>query len=157
MTTILFVCTGNIFRSLTAEYALRAQLPPSHPYRVRSAGIEAHPESVAPTVRDRLLARGVDCRDHVQRRLTHAVLAEADLVVAMGLDHRAFIRRVFSREAPLFHEICFRREEGVLDLHEALPDWSRDPEASQRYMVRTVDHIWKAMPAFIARLPDWVR
>ena len=112
---------------------------------------------MAATVRDRLLARGVDCRGHVQRRLTHAVLAEADLVVAMGVDHRAFIRRVFSREAPLFHEICFGREEGVLDLHEALPDWSCDPEASQRYIVRTVDHIWKAMPAFIARLPDWVR
>ena len=106
MATILFVCTGNIFRSLTAEYALRAQLPPSQPHRVRSAGIEAHPEPVAATVRDRLLARGVDCRGH---------------------------------------------------LHEALPDWSCEPEASQRYIVRTVDHIWKAMPAFIARLPDWVR
>ena len=105
-------------------------------------------------VRDRLL--GVDCRDHVQRRLTHAMLAEADLVVAMGLDHRACIRRVFSREAPLFHEICFQAGGGVLDLHEALPDWSGDPEASQRYMVRTVDRIWKAMPAFIARLSDWV-
>jgi protein-tyrosine-phosphatase len=27
MRRVLFVCTGNIFRSLTAEYALRAVLP----------------------------------------------------------------------------------------------------------------------------------
>jgi Low molecular weight phosphotyrosine protein phosphatase len=157
MATILFICTGNIFRSLTAEYALRAQLPPSHPHRVRSAGIEAHPEPVAPTVRDRLLARGVDCRDHVPAAADARDAGRGRPRRSDGPGPpRVHPTGVLAR-GPLFDEICFRREEGVLDLHEALADWSGDPEASQRYIVRTVDHIWKAMPAFIARLSDLVR
>jgi protein-tyrosine phosphatase len=156
MASILFVCTGNVFRSLVAEYAFRAQLEPPCPHRVASAGIEAVPQAVAPGVRDRLLEKGVDCGGHVQRRLTPPMLAEADLVVAMGLDHRAFIRRVFGREVPLFNEVCFRREEPVLDLHEAVPDWSRDPDAGRRYVLRVVDYVWEAMPTFIAGLPRWL-
>ncbi|HSF32988.1 MAG TPA: hypothetical protein VLK82_21270 [Candidatus Tectomicrobia bacterium] len=43
MPSILFVCTGNIFRSLTAEYALKAVLDPRSPIRVSSAGTVAIP------------------------------------------------------------------------------------------------------------------
>lgn len=111
---------------------------------------------MASLIRDRLMERGIDCSGHVQRRLTHAMLAEADLVVAMGLDHREFIRRVFRREVPLFNEVCFRREEPVLDLHEAVPDWSRNPDAGRQYVLRVVDYLWEAMPTFIARLPTWL-
>jgi protein-tyrosine-phosphatase len=37
---VLFVCTGNIFRSLTAEYALRAELQRRQQHRRESAGTE---------------------------------------------------------------------------------------------------------------------
>lgn len=39
--SILFVCTGNIFRSLVAEYALKRYLGPQGLYCVGSARIEA--------------------------------------------------------------------------------------------------------------------
>lgn len=60
MKSILFVCTGNIFRSLIAEYALKQFLGVSGMYAVGSAGIEAKPQSIHPLVRARLLERGVD-------------------------------------------------------------------------------------------------
>jgi len=41
--SILFICSGNIFRSMVAEYALKSLLGPSSPYIVGSAGIEAFP------------------------------------------------------------------------------------------------------------------
>ncbi|TMH71623.1 MAG: low molecular weight phosphotyrosine protein phosphatase, partial [Betaproteobacteria bacterium] len=40
---VLFVCTGNIFRSLTAEYALRRELGAQSAVAVASAGIHDYP------------------------------------------------------------------------------------------------------------------
>ena len=42
--SVLFVCTGNIFRSVTAEYALKARLDPGTSCVVSSAGIDAKPQ-----------------------------------------------------------------------------------------------------------------
>jgi protein-tyrosine phosphatase len=51
MPSILFVCTGNIFRSLTAEYALKAMLDPRSPIHVSSAGTVALLQAMHPDVR----------------------------------------------------------------------------------------------------------
>jgi Low molecular weight phosphotyrosine protein phosphatase len=58
MPSILFVCTGNIFRSLTAEYALKARLDPGSPLRVSSAGTVALPQDMHPDVHSYLVQRG---------------------------------------------------------------------------------------------------
>lgn len=156
MKTILFICTGNIFRSMVAEYALKAHLQPDSGYLVGSAGIEVmatDPQSVHPFIRDCLKAKGIDLSRHAQRRLTQALLDSAHLPVAMGLDHREFIRRQFHREVVLFNEICFQKPDPILDLHEAIPDWHTNIRASRDYVVSVIDHIWQAMPAFLANLP----
>ncbi len=156
MKTILFICTGNIFRSMVAEYALKAHLQPDLGYLVGSAGIEAMapaPQSVHPFIRDYLKAKGIDLSRHVQRRLTQELLDSAHLPVAMGLDHQEFVRRQFHREVFLFNEICFQKPDPILDLHEAVPDWHTNRQASRDYVVAVIDHIWQAMPAFLAKLP----
>jgi protein-tyrosine-phosphatase len=51
MPSILFVCTGNIFRRKTAEYALKARLDPRSPIPVSSAGTVAIPQQMHPDVR----------------------------------------------------------------------------------------------------------
>src|SRR5262245_39534833 len=79
--SILFICTGNIFRSMTAEYALIAALGPEAPYRVSSAGTEAKFQVMSPHVRKRLALHGLDPAAHRQRRLTAEILVEADVVV----------------------------------------------------------------------------
>jgi protein-tyrosine phosphatase len=147
--SILFVCTGNIFRSLTAEYALKAALGAEAIYRVSSAGTQAEFQEMAPYVKERLLQRGLDPAKHQQRRVTADMLNEANLVVAMGLDHRAYLKELFGREAWLFNQICFGKEEPVLDVWEAVPNYQDDDEAKVAYGTAVIDYICEAMPYFI--------
>jgi protein-tyrosine phosphatase len=70
MKSILFVCTGNIFRSMTAEYALKAALGSQPAYLVSSAGTEAMPQEMSSYLRQRLLERDLDPTGHRQRRVT---------------------------------------------------------------------------------------
>lgn len=153
MKSILFICTGNIFRSMVAEYALKALLGARSVYVVGSAGIEALPNQIHPVIRNRLLEKGVDPSHHAQRKLTRELLEAFQIPVAMGLDHREFIRQQFARDVLLFNQICYQREQSVLDVHEAIPDWQENLEAARHYAVSVVDYIWEAMPAFLARLP----
>lgn len=150
--TILFICTGNIFRSMTAEYALKASLGGSPRYAVGSAGIEANPQAMAPEVRERLRQRGIDPSAHRQRKLTAELLHAAHLPVAMGLDHREYVERHFGRRLPLFNQVCFDREEALLDTWEAVPDFERNPQGRRDYIAWVVDYLCSAMPEFIANM-----
>ena len=101
MNHILFVCTGNIFRSMIAEHALRYTAVTTSDYSFSSAGTEAKAQPMVDIVRQGLNARGIDPSGHVQRRLTPELFDGADLVVAIGLDHVAFIEETY-KETPVF-------------------------------------------------------
>ena len=152
MPSVLFVCTGNIFRSMVAEYALKLQLGRGTAYRVGSAGIRAEPQAIPGLIHDHLLVRGVDASLHMQRKLTEELLDQTDLVVSMGLDHREFIRNEFGREAPLFNRICYQRDDPILDVHEAIPDWERNLESTRAYVISVIDHIWESAPVLFTKL-----
>jgi protein-tyrosine phosphatase len=154
--SILFVCTGNVFRSMVAEYAVRSQIGPENRYLIESAGIEAKPQTIHPVIRARLIQKGADPSAHVQQTLTQDLIDRVTLIIAMGQDHREFIQREFGRTVPLFNEISFGQETPILDLHEALPDWERDLGKARTYVESVVDHIWNAAPALIARLPHFL-
>ncbi len=149
MKSILFVCTGNIFRSVVAEYAVKARIEPDLRSMIGSAGIDAQPQPLHPLIRGRLCEKGIDPSPHRQRKVTRELLDRADLVVAMGIDHRDVLRRSFGREAVLFNQVCYQKEEPVLDLHEAIPDWQQNLDAARAYVLSVVDYIWDAMPAFL--------
>ena len=153
--SVLFICTGNVFRIVTAEYALKARLGPELRLIVGSAGIEAKPQSLHPMIVEYLLAKGADPSAHVQRKLTRELLESVDLAVAMGFDHRDFVRQHFGLEVPLFNQVCFEKEEPVLDVHEAMPDWQSNMNEARAYVQSVVDHIWDATPVLLARLPDY--
>ncbi len=157
MTSILFICSGNIFRSMVAEYALKSLLGPSSPYIVGSAGIEALPQPIHPLIRERLMAKGSDASQHIQRKLTRELLDRATLPIAMGLNHRDCIRQRFNRDVRLFNEMCFGTCEPILDLHEAIPEWQVNLEASRDYLLSVIDYIWSMMPIFLASLPECQR
>ena len=151
MKSILFVCTGNIFRSMTAEHALKATLGPQPAYQVSSAGTAVVPQEMLPVVKTRLVARGIDPTSHQMRQLTTEILNQADLVVAMGLDHRRYLKEHFNHESVLFNQVCCGQAEPILDIGEALPD-ERNPDARYAYAIAVVDHICDSMPAFIANV-----
>lgn len=158
MKSILFICTGNIFRSMIAEHALRGQIAPNEGVIVSSAGTGARPMEMYEGVRTRLIERGIDPSDHAQRKLTQEILDDADLPVAMSLDHQIHVSEQFGREIPLFNRVCFGRDEPVLDLGESLTNWRDDPKAAKAYVEQMVDTIWDAIPSFKKNVAGyWLR
>ncbi len=155
--SILFVCTGNVFRSMAAEYALRAQLGQPSAYQVESAGIEAKPQKVHPVILNRLRLKGTDPSAHTPRTLTKELIQRSDFIIAMGLGHREFMRSKFGLNVPLFNEVAFGEDSPILDLHEALPNWERDMVEAREYVESVIDHIWNSIPALLVRLPQFSR
>ncbi len=153
--SILFICTGNIFRSVAAEYALRAQLGQPSAYQIESAGIDAKPQKVHSVILNRLRLKGTDPSGHVPRTVTKELVRRNDLIIAMGLGHSEFILAKFGLHVPLFNEVAFDKTEPILDLHEALPNWERDIVEAREYVESVIDHIWNSIPALMARLPQF--
>ena len=86
---VLFVCTGNICRSPTAEALARRELAryPGVPIQVSSAG--SHALEGNPAARRSLLAasaRGASLERHAARELTRQRVKAADLV-ALAAEH----------------------------------------------------------------------
>jgi protein-tyrosine phosphatase len=149
--SVLFVCTGNIFRSVAAEYTLKASLGAGTFYVVGSAGIDARAQSMHEWVLSRLREKGADPTSHVQRQLTEELVEATDLVIAMGRNHQAFIREKYGHDVPLFNQICLGHDKPILDLHEAIPDWQTDPERARAYVCSVIDAIWATAPALLSR------
>ena len=86
---VLFVCTANICRSPSAEVMARAEAPADLAFS--SAGTHAmdgepiNPDMVA------ALPADLDTSGFRSRRLTTALLGDADLVLTMETAHRTFV------------------------------------------------------------------
>jgi protein-tyrosine phosphatase len=157
MPSILFVCTGNIFRSVTAEYALKASLDPRSPIQVSSAGTVALPQEMYPDVRAYLVQRGMDPSRHQQRKVSAELLQATDLVIAMSTDHQSFLLDAFQHRAPLFHEVCHGRPESLLDVWEAIPTWETNLEAARHYTFQVMEYIWASMPGLLQNLGTYLK
>ena len=153
MRQVLFVCTGNIFRSLTAEYALRAALGNRQGVRVSSAGTEDRMCAVDPVVSAYLQSRGIDVSGHRRRTLTADMLQPPVTVIAMSTDHREFIARHFGRDdVPLFTEACGFPPEPLFDVHEVIDDPASNPLAKEAHIRLTIDRILQLTPRLASRL-----
>jgi protein-tyrosine-phosphatase len=150
--SVLFVCTGNIFRSVTAEYALKACLGSDTSHVISSAGIDVKPQSMHTWVQARLREKGADLTTHIPRQLTRELVERADLVIAMGRNHQLFVREQFGRDVPLFNQVCLGHDQPILDLHEVMPDWEIDRERAAAYVCSVIDIIWATAPALLPRL-----
>jgi protein-tyrosine phosphatase len=150
---VLFVCTGNIFRSLTAEYALRDVLGARRDIVVASAGTEDFPYVVRPLVRDYLLTRGIDVSAHRRRTLTREMLDEATLIVAMSTEHRVVLADQFDRRnVPLFTEACGMASEPLPDVEDVVKDYQTNAAAVGVHVRWTIDRIIELTPRLAGRL-----
>ena len=153
MPRVLFVCTGNIFRSLTAEYALRDAVGARNDIVVASAGTEDFPHVVSPQVRDYLLSRGLDVSRHRRRTLTAELLQEPGPVIAMSTEHRSILLERFNRrDVPLFTEACGLPSEPLPDVDEAVIDHRTNPIAVEAHVRMIIDRIVALTPLLADRL-----
>jgi protein-tyrosine-phosphatase len=143
-----------VFRSLTAEYALRSALRGRADIVVASAGTADADDVVPPEVSAYLLTKGFDVRAHRRRTLTREIVADARLVVAMSLDHRKFIRERFGVRAPVFLECCGAAPAALLDLHEAVADYRTNLTAAGAHIRATIDRIIELTPRLAERLDE---
>lgn len=89
-TSVLFVCTGNICRSPTAEGVLRQLAEQAKvPLRVDSAGTHSYHVGQPPDRRSQsaALKRGFDLSNQRARRVTEDDFHEFDWILAMDRDH----------------------------------------------------------------------
>jgi protein-tyrosine-phosphatase len=96
VSSILFVCTGNICRSPTAEGFGRAIVAEgAGGIEVSSAGIVGWEGS--PAARESVQAAaecGIDISRHVARRLEERHVRDADVIVCMSAEHREAVIRL---------------------------------------------------------------
>lgn len=152
MNRVLFVCTGNIFRSLAAEHALRHALRGRADVRVGSAGTADFPYEVRPNVREYLRVKGFDVSSHRRRTLSRAILEDSHLVIAMSTDHHAHILERYGLAAPLFLEACGEAAAALPDIEEVVLDYETNPAKVDAHVRATIDRILALAPRLAARL-----
>ena len=97
--SVVFVCTGNICRSVTAERVLERHLSDTGAEAVvDSAGISDEEEGnpIDPRQAQVLAAAGYRTEGHAARQITREWLAQRDLVVAMTDRHRRALERLIA-------------------------------------------------------------
>ncbi len=100
MTTILFICTGNICRSPMAEGLLRHALGNKAGVRAISAGISAvDGQPPSPHAVEALKQVGIDISRQRSRMLTLELINEADCVFGMTKAHVETVSRLFPAAA----------------------------------------------------------
>ncbi len=122
---MLFVCTGNICRSPTAEALARRELEryPGVPLQVSSAG--SHALEGNPAASRSMLAastRGASLERHFARELTRRRVRSAGLILCMAAEHRPFVLS-YDRSAAdrTFLLASFARVAGQLELLAGSP------------------------------------
>ncbi|MEU4359760.1 low molecular weight phosphatase family protein [Streptomyces virginiae] len=110
MTCVLFVCTGNVHRSVLAERLLASKLPSGSAVRPESAGTEAWPRpGMESSTRAVLEKRGGDGSGFAARPLTAQLVVGAALVLGLAIEHREAAVRL----APSAMRRCFTLKEFV--------------------------------------------
>ena len=151
--SILFVCTGNIFRSLTAERALRRALGGASNVSVASAGTAHEPElSVRSDVAAYLLRQGLDVSDHQRRTLTPEIATTAHLVIAMNSDHRRFLAEQHGIDAPLYTTAVGGASEDLPDVNDLFQPEEYLSEAAVQHVREIIDRIIDGAPSLAKRI-----
>jgi protein-tyrosine phosphatase len=150
---ILFVCTGNVFRSLSAELLLKDYLKKEgiRGIVVASTGTVAAPDVVGAAVLSELSCFGIDASLHKQTHLTKEIAKSYDLVIAMAEYHQAYIKDNYGIDAPLFNEFCYGKSLSIWDVNDVLGS-GYNSKAEENYIRKTIRYIHDSMPIFIKNL-----
>jgi protein-tyrosine phosphatase len=140
MAEVLFLCTGNLCRSPTAEWFFSQCLLRNGPddVTVTSAGVYGAPASPPEVLVKEGLAFGLDLSRHMPRRIDADSIARADLIVGMEREH---VREVVLADTSSFTKVFTLREivrrgeqQGRRDGGESLDEWLRRIAVGRRHL-----------------------
>lgn len=153
MTRVLFVCTGNIFRSMTAEFALRDHLSDRSNILISSAGTSDFPHAkVRDDVAGYLLSKGLDVSNHQRQTVSERHVRESDLLISMNNDHKEVLWERFAVQSQLFTEACGKEAETMPDVDDLFPVEDRHGPEAQQHIYQTIDKIIALTPLLAQRL-----
>lgn len=140
---VVFVCTGNICRSPMAEQMLKSYVVKNAlPVSVSSAGVMAMTgDPMTNESASAMQARGFIPGPHISQDLTSATLDSADLVIAMTLEHRSEIARLFPRASR--YSFTFDEFARLASFLMSSPDYANDfkkqpKETRGQYLKRAI-------------------
>jgi histidine triad (HIT) family protein len=149
---ILFVCSGNTFRSASADHALRRAMKGIKDISISSAGTRARGTHVDPPVDKSLRRLGYDPSSHISRKITKKIATDADLIIAMAKEHQDFIKENYGIYSPLFNEIALDKNTSIPDVEEVVDP--SDKKAVYSYVDKTVRYICKNIPKLKRHICD---
>jgi protein-tyrosine phosphatase len=163
MPAVLFVCTGNLCRSPSAQRLLAARTAGLGPdtLEVDSVGtVQAGGAPPAP-LRDEALAFGISFEGHVPRRMTAPDVANADLVLGMARQHArdavVLDPGAFSRIFTLREFVRRAEQVGPRQPDESFRQWRSGVHGDRRHLDLVGDSVADDIPDPIGGPPEGYR
>jgi protein-tyrosine-phosphatase len=140
MTTVLFVCTGNLCRSPSAEWFLAQRLSEAGQadVTVESAGTMGTTSKLPVELEQEGATYGLDLSDHVPNTIDPDSISRADIVLGM---ERAHLREIvlahphsFTKAFTLREIVRRGREHGHRRRHQAIIEWLEQLGEGRRHI-----------------------
>lgn len=159
MDKILFVCTANIFRSVSAHYIIQDYVLKNNlEILVSSAGIEVDESLIFDdTITDTLFKFGIDATEHIPRQITKKIIEDFDLIVVMGKNHFDYIKKNFDLEPIFFNEIISNSKTPVMDVTEIFSENKRATKGWTEYIIKVITCFYDNKEKFIENYKKFLK
>ena len=142
MMKILFVCHGNICRSVAAEFIAKKGihdrgLDPQISVASRAVSYEEIGNDIYPPMKQALARAGIPFSRHHAAIITEEDVREYDVIYYMDESNRRFLNRMFTSREKFFR--IMRYDPGILEIED--PWYSGRYDLVVRQISRCVDHI----------------
>ncbi len=157
--TILFICTGNVFRSVCSKYIFEKKLFENNinNIKVLSAGISKNigkrERQIDPVVKEELFKLNIDPYNHERKLVTQKMIDNSDIIITMTKKQKEYIEKNFNKQSILFNKICFSEDTDFLDEFEKYSS-STTQEEINNYLRECVKKINEGISLLFVNLID---